>query len=94
MQVLDIEEFLPRSSLRGLLVATCGPRIRRLSLPFLDQELSGQAYISTADGDKGSMANPALSFEVTRPSYIYILRDARGTSGSGGKVGFLAHLLA
>jgi len=48
-------------------------------------ELSGQAYVMTADADKGSSQNPAVTFSVNRPSFIFVLRDLKGTSEGGGK---------
>ena len=56
------------------------------SLPGFPQELSGQAYVMTADADKGSVRSPAVTFSVNRPSFIFVLRDLKGTSEGGGKV--------
>lgn len=51
----------------------------------LPPELAGQAYILTADADKGSTASPSVTFSVNRPAFIYVLRDSKGTSAQGGK---------
>ena len=48
-------------------------------------EISGQPYIMTADSDKGETGSSALTFVVNRPSYVYVLRDSRGTAAKGGE---------
>ena len=40
------------------------------------QELAGQAYVLTANADKGATRNPSVTFSVSRPAYVFV-RDER-----------------
>jgi len=47
-------------------------------------ELADLPYIRTADADKDLTVLEALTFVVKKPSFVYVLRDSRGTAANGG----------
>jgi hypothetical protein len=49
-------------------------------------EVEGLPYIRTPDADKDLVVTEALTFVVNKPSFVYVLRDSRGTAANGGAI--------
>jgi hypothetical protein len=57
---------------------------RVAALLHVPVEIYGKPLIIMADGDRDSPAADLLRLHVNVPSYVYVLRDPRGTRALGG----------